>query len=184
MTLYLDVGPIWASVVFFSEMSPPRTVNFNLFFYQISTKNDIYSFQDISLNCFNTRVFCSCWVPVYFINYTVSKWWVFTYQWPTKCAWADIFHDFSHFTSFLDQSDKIGKIPLHYNVPFFMKGRTAVVILFLIINRNWCVNKIMLSFFLDAHDFSLLMLFISFTALTLVSVEDVTTCIFNFFKNL
>ena len=57
---------------------------------------------------------------------------MFTYRWHTKCAWAEIFHDFSHFTSFLDQSGKIGKIPLHYNVPFFMKGRTAVVILFLI----------------------------------------------------
>ena len=39
------------------------------YFLQISSKNDICSFQDISPNYFNTRVFCNCWVPVYFINY-------------------------------------------------------------------------------------------------------------------
>ena len=66
MTLYLDIGPIWTSIVLFLKCLPLK-FNFNIF-YQISSKNDVCSFHDISPNCFNTRVFWSCWVSVYFIN--------------------------------------------------------------------------------------------------------------------
>ena len=93
MTLYFDIGPMWTSI--------PLTLNLN-HFYQISSKNDICSFQGISPNCFHTRVSCHCWVPVYFVNYIVCKRWVYIYQLHAKCVWAEIFHDFSHFTSCLD----------------------------------------------------------------------------------